>query len=415
MVEPRIETISNKANKITIIFIISILSLNLITILTFCISLGTLQSTLFFNSGADRFMDFLNVLKYISTRDPYVYDLWNGLHEKIYPPLSYLLFYPFTGLYDFINNNPQSAIENQKVMAAFAIMTIVLLEIFGGLLFFLKDGRKSIRIFSGLALLTSGITLFTIERGNIIFLAVIGVGIFLIGYKSEKRWLKEISYISLAFAFALKVYPALFGVLLLYDRRYKDAVKTSIYGLILFFLPFIFFHGGFDNISQMIQNIQLNSVKYMDTSITYRWGFIPAAMLCNLSNSQIVIAHYLSGILLVITVLTAWGHWQQWKKIMLLASAVILFPVNCGYYCGVYLFVPIILFLNEKAHKKSDWMYLVLIVIVLNPFQFHINGVLMTVPLANLALIAIYCSLIIEGASKSINLIMHKHLRRYRL
>lgn len=410
MTDQKTEKIGAKNSRIEIVFIIILLSLNLLTVAIFCISKGSMQSTLLFKSGHDSFMDFFNVLKYISTGDPYHYDSYNPLYEKQYPPLAYLLLYPFTGFYDYVSNSASSAIGNMKAMLSYAILFTAFLEIFGCLLYVLKDGRKSIRFLFGITLLTSGVSIFSLERGNLIYLSAICVGFFLIGYKNEKAWVRELSYIALAIAFALKCYPALFGVLLLYDKRYIDALKTAAYGLIFFFLPFLFFHGGFDNIWQMIRNLQENSSHYMYRDISYRFGFVPAAMLFDLPKSQITLVHYFSGLLIGVSALTAWSHKQSWKKVMLLTCSIILFPANCGYYCGLYLLVPITMFLNEKTHQTIDWMYLTLMIIVLNPFQYSIHGTLMTVPIANLALILLYLILLQESITLSIRNVKSRNL-----
>jgi len=401
MIKSIIGKCHNYKNKFEIMFIISLLLLNILTISIFLISQGSQQATLFFRSGQDSFMDFFNVLKYISTRDPYNYDLYNPLYEKQYPPLAYLLLYPFTKFYNYIDNTALSAIASPTAMISFELLFIIFFLVYGILLYKIKNGSVTIRFFTGLALSTSGISIFSLERGNLIYLSAICVCVYLVSFNHEKSWIREISYIFLAIAFALKCYPALFGILLLYEKRYVDAVKVVLYGLSLFLLPFIFFSGGIDNIWQMIQNIQQNSINYMYRDITYRFGFIPAAILFNLSKSQITFVHYCSSILLVLSAFTAWSHKLLWKKVMVLTCSIILFPVNSGYYCGLYLFVPIIMFLNEKRHRFIDWVYLLLMIIILNPFQYFINGVLATVPIANLLLIFMYISLCIEGVEFS--------------
>lgn len=395
-------------NKFEVTFIISLVSLSLLTLSLFFISHGSQQATIIFKSGEDSFMDFFNVLKYISTRDPYHYDLYQPLCEKQYPPLSYLLLYPFTKLYNYIDNSAASAISNPNAMISFVILFAILFTIYGILLFKMKNGSNLVRFFTGLALITSGISLFSLERGNLIYLSAICVAFYLIGYSHKKSWVREFSYVSLAIAFALKCYPALFGILLLYEKRYNDAIKVAVYGLALFFLPFLFFNGGFENLWPMIQNLEENSTNYMFRDITYRFGFIPAAMIFNLSKTQIEFVHLFSGILVILSALTAWSHRLRWKKIMLLTCSIILFPVNCGYYCGLYLFVPIILFLNEEHHRSLDWIYIILIIIILNPYQYYINDYLVTVPTANLILIGLYISLSVEAVEFSI-----RHLINY--
>lgn len=72
---------------------------------------------------------------------------------------------------------------------------------------------------------------------------------------SENRILRELALIALAVAFGLKLYPAFFGMLLLYDKQYFRAIRTAIYGLLLFFLPFLAFHEGFSGISLFFETL----------------------------------------------------------------------------------------------------------------------------------------------------------------
>lgn len=86
----------------------------------------------------------------------------------------------------------------------------------------------------------SSISLFSFERGNIIYLAVINSIFFLVNYQSENKIIREMSFIALAIAAALKGFPALLGILLLYDKRHKEAIRLIVHGVIFSFLPFCF-------------------------------------------------------------------------------------------------------------------------------------------------------------------------------
>lgn len=59
---------------------------------------------------------------------------------------------------------------------------------------------------------------------------------------------------------------------------------------------------------------------------------------------------------------------------MLLLLVMIMFPVNSAPYTGLYLYIGIVMFLNEEEWSVLDAVYLLLIVMILNPFQVIING-----------------------------------------
>jgi hypothetical protein len=55
---------------------------------------------------------------------------------------------------------------------------------------------------------------------------------------------RETALFLFAIAAALKLYPAVFGILYLVKKRYKEAGRLIIYGFLFFFVPFVFFQGG---------------------------------------------------------------------------------------------------------------------------------------------------------------------------
>lgn len=360
---------------------------------------GVQQNTLFFGGpgSADTFMDYFNVLKYISTKDPYHYTLLASISEKAYPPFAYLILYPFSVASNSINIYPADVRNSQfGIMSVFVFLGIcILLMCF--LFFHYKVGSGLTKAATVLALLSSGIFLFSLERGNTIFLAVVCLGTFLFWYKSENPILRELSYVALACAAGLKVYPVLFGILLLKDKKWFAAARTMVYGGLVFFLPFLFFTGGLSNISQLLTNVQLNSDAYIFLSPLVRFGWPAYYLTTGRSLSELYSWITFGNILMVLSVILCVGFRSQWKTITLLTCALIASPVNSAYYNGLYIFVPIIFFLNEKKHTIFDWITVLLFVVILNPYQFVINGVVMTVIIANKALLLLYIYLFIEA------------------
>ena len=246
--------------------------------------------------------------------------------------------------------------------------------------------------------------MFSFERGNLIFLSAIFTLFYLVNYNSSNKVLKEAAFICLALAAALKVYPALFGILLIYERRYKEAFRVIIYGIVSSFLPFLFFHGGFSNIPQWIENVRLNSAGYL-YSVFPRFGqhFVLNQLLneglltkatVDIIDTIISVVIYISvGILLII------NKYQEirWKKLCLLTVIVLLLPVNSAFYNGLYLFSIIVYFLNEDNKQKGDLVYLVLFVIALNPFQLVIGTYNLTYLTVNLSISLLFILLIVDN------------------
>lgn len=84
--------------------------------------------------------------------------------------------------------------------------------------------------------------------------------------------LRELALICLACAAAMKLYPALFGLLLLSDKKYKEAVRAVIYGIVLLVVPF-FFMGGVGQIPQMLKNSLTLNNNTLSGSTGFGYGF----------------------------------------------------------------------------------------------------------------------------------------------
>ncbi len=356
------------------------------------------QYSIFFGGpySPDTFMDFFNVLKYISGRNPYHYTEYFSLAEKAYPPLAYLLLYPFSQLFDYANNTPPYARGSQ-----FGLMSAVFYVGASSLLLFLliyhyKKGTGVSKTLTVIALGLSGVFLFSLERANTVMLTAVFLGAFLFWYDSPNKWLRELSYMALACAAALKVYPVIFGILLLKDRRWFAAGRTMVYGAMAFFLPFLFFEGGFSNFSQLLSNVDANSEAYRFVAPTYRFGWLAFHLWNNPEHPHYESWILVGNVLLVLGTVLCLLFKQNWKAVTLLTCALVATPVNSAYYCGLYFFPAIILFLNAREHRLMDWLYMIAFLLILNPYQIIHENTPITVPIANIALLIMFLLLILE-------------------
>jgi len=359
-----------------------------------------LQSTYFFDGAksGDMFMDFYNVLRYVSKGDPYRFEFPVFQPETAYPPFAYMLLYPFSRIVsaEFFHQSVYRTTQfGLMALMGFLIISIVPMSL---LYFAKKNGTAFVKSVTLLTFFTSGVFIFAVERANLILLAAFFLGAFLLGYQSEDKRIRELSYICLAIAAALKVYPVIFGLLILKDKRYFAAGRTVLYGAACFFLPFLFYPEPRECLRLMIENVGKNTERYLMQNPTFRFGFVPFHMVTDPTYSQVQLFVVLSYVFLAVALLASLFAKKHWKAAMLLSVAVIATPANSAYYCGVYLFAAILLFLNEKEHSLTDWIYLPLLVLILNPLQFvDANMLLHNGRIANAALLALYVILILDG------------------
>ena len=388
--------IGRRSRVYEIVFAAGLLTLAASAFFALCMTSGRWQDGIF-NGDNDFFMDFFNVLKYISGRDPYHND-YRILAEKAYPPLCYLLLYPFSMLWNYAGNVPKDARSDQLGLMSVVVFLVVCSVVLFLLLFKMKKGTDTARFFTAAALLCSGVMIFSLERANSIFIAAPCVVFFLLCRDSPRRAVRELALVALAVAAAIKIYPAVLGVLLLYEKRWREALRLAVYGLAAFFLPFFFFTGGLANLPQLLSNVRANTSYYLMRGIVYRFGFVPVGILLGGGRPAATVISMLSYLPALLAVATAWRLDRGWKTVMLLTCALMATPANSAFYCGLYLFPAAVMFLNDRAHRRGDWFYLLALVVIFNPFQIEIGNVSWTTAAANFALLAVYLWLLAQAS-----------------
>lgn len=81
--------------------------------------------------------------------------------------------------------------------------------------------------------------LFCLQRMNIMYLAAIFTMIFIIYYSSDVKWKRLLALLSLAIAANIKYFPAIFGMLLIKKRMWKEAVICALLGVLIFLTPML--------------------------------------------------------------------------------------------------------------------------------------------------------------------------------
>ncbi len=212
-------------------------------------------SDAFFIRCADFYMDFFN-----SIRDA---AQGSGVYTErgvIYPPMANLI-YLFFSRFTPNSYNDTTFTERYDWLQYFSPMMLVLVVsiALSLVLFYVLYSRLEVNSpvlkfwFAFLAIFNMPV-LYTLERGNILLLCLICLLVYAVTYNSESKLSREIGLLALAFAFSLKLYPVVFGWLLVADKRIKDALRCALYGVLMLLVPSFFF-GGPICLYRMISNI----------------------------------------------------------------------------------------------------------------------------------------------------------------
>lgn len=339
------------------------------------------QFHLFFHDCADFFADTVNVIGYSSQRDPYNNTMYQGLKEKAYPPLVYVFMYFFSRLADMDKyyqlNRFLEMYQEPKFLIIFLILTVLLMILIYELVRTCKTGSSTTKIFTGIAILVSNPMLFSFERANTIILTMFCTLFFLFYYDSENRIMKELSLIAFAVAVALKITPAVLGIVLLHKRQGKEIFRVIMYSVLLTIVPFAFFEGGLSNLPRMFQNIQLNLSHYTSNNgctllaSMLSFGIFPFEIISIIK----ILAPYITYVISAIFLISSFLLPTKWERMMVVCLTLVILPSHSDYYCILYLIPPILAFLNETEHKYSDLLILISILMIMQDIQWKLNSV----------------------------------------
>lgn len=226
--------------------------------------------------------------------------------------------------------------------------------------------------------------IFAFERGNVEFIVFIFLILFFLAYNKEKY---SVAAILLAFPICMKLYPALFAILFLKDKRIKEFLLCTISSILLMFFSFIAIGGNLNNLSIALENFSYFTNNYAKTmqglqfSHTMWSGFNCFAILINESLiessyiSSYTIAISIISILLILYIIFV--EREEWKNITILTIMMITFPHVSFDYTLIHMYIPIIYFIISESTKKwEEILYSILFgltIIPMNWFQSIIN------------------------------------------
>ena len=325
------------------VFRLGLIALVTFTLLQLPIYEGKAFFTLLHPNPEDTFMDFFNsVHEAANSADPYTQ------RGVIYPPLTYL-FYRMCAM---VLPGGQTALQwrnsQQGLLLILAITVLTMVALYRTL----RSEDKRFNRTVLWVLLGTVPFWYALERGNLILQSLVFVAYFIRHYRSESKVKRELALISLAISAAIKIYPALFGVLLLLNKQFKEAVRCILYGLIAVFAPFAIF-GGMDAIAALVGNI----ANANDAMAIRGWGYK-----VNLQNTMEFLAESfhvgirgtrwakaLMGVMLIFTLLFTRKDWQRY---MALTGAVVLYPAFSYTYTLIFAVIPLLTFLREAPRAS---------------------------------------------------------------
>ena len=320
---------------------------------------------LFFSRCADIFMDFFN-----SIRDAAQWSEVYTVRKVIYPPMANLIFLILSRFTPAAYNHTdfEERLEwsgySSPMMLVFLFFLICCLVLFYLISRWIKGTQNQKFIFA-LFMTLSVPVLYMVERGNLIVLCLIALIIYGATYNSTSRVAREIGLIALAFTFSLKLYPVVFGWFLLVDKRFKDALRCFIYGMIMLIVPSFFF-GGPACLIYVFKNIfSFSSGSGSSTvDVIARYLHIPSMVVSILAYAWVLVC---AACLFI----APYVHKERWKSWLLCCLLILTVPSLTALYSWAFIIVPFIMLSNDTKGMELEsirkdrklWLYVVFMVI----------------------------------------------------
>ena len=380
------------------IFVALMASSFIFYIIFYCIKGGAGIVDTFFLRCNDLFMDFFN-----SVRDA---SQGAGVYTErhvIYPPMAnliYLIFsrfipdaYNYTSFYDRLK-----WVDHPEAIFFICMLTLLMTVLLYALIHYFVKGKDMLRFLVAFFGVFNLPVLYMIERGNMIVFCFIAMILYAFTYNSNSKVWREIGLISLAFAFSLKLYPVIFGWFLLTDKRYKEAIRCAIYGLLMLVIPSFFF-GGPACFIQIFKNITSFST--------------------GSANALTIISSYLGIPMSILTLLAyAWCavcglcfaaspfvHKERWKSWMVGIILIIVVPSLTSMYAWAFLLIPMIMIFNIGKLREKEWFFFIimvsLFVFTVMRFNFYLTfNALLVYPFAAILSIPAVTDTVVSGVRK---------------
>lgn len=321
------------------------------------------------------FIDFFDHIRRFYLGLSSVYE--EGMHA-CFPPLAYCMYYLISRiLYKDNIRNPEALNISGSGLLVLCMLMVAFTMFFVFALFRMyQSNRETEKKWLAALFMCSYPFWLAIERGNMSLLVLILLMYAMILKDSDKKWERETALLLFAAAAALKLYPAVFGLLYLIRKRYKEAGRLIIYGLLLFFLPFIFFD-GWSGFKIFFHNITAVGSGTTGVTIVGIFGRIAVVLGMSLKEGH-EIGRFISYLYFIAVLLYCFYKKESWKSITLLTSLMIVFVAASGTYCLIYCVIPFVCFMNEliakKEFKRMDYVYATIFVLIFAAYPIQRLG-----------------------------------------
>lgn len=325
-------------------------------------------STFLFDPS-NRFNDFFSMLKVCSGNNPYGVGHASG--SSYFPVANLIMF-----ILGLTGNSYVS-------LALLYISFTLVLGLFIKTMFGKKLTFENILAFIIITFTTYPF-LFNLDRGNIDMV----VFMFLVGFfYFHDKGKTLLSILFFALAISMKLYPAVFLILLLKDKKYKEIAAVIAISVLMTLGALLSFSGTImENIQALLRNLgsfnqDFNSFYGLQHNLSL-YGVIRVVtfIFMTLIHGEIIhgvfrdaIPWYSMAVLVLffgICIYILFFENRKWKNVTMLTIVMLIFPNVSFDYRLIFLFIPLVCFFSEGTDSKFRNLYLLLFSLLLVPHNY---------------------------------------------
>lgn len=339
------------------------------------------------------FSDFVVVMNFSLEESPYI------VGDSSYPPIAIAVLYPFALIckevfsqYEFSELTADELTAEVIAYPQFWIAMVLFFVLCSTLIVFLCaklfeiKGRDILKL--AIIITFSAPFVFTAMRGNTIYFALIFLLVFLLLKDSKNPLARELSYLCLALAGAIKIYPLFFGVFLLKDKKLFASIRVALYFALIFALSFFIFGKNLEYLSPFIDNLggfMSDEVRLLApnnlsiSALLYRTLHIFIPRIDAESVAYSVMG--LIGIILVFALSTyaAIATKSNFSRYVICFSVVILIPTISYFYVIIFAILPLLEYIRsytDLSLKKRVLYFFSFVFLFCTIFIFPKNFIL---------------------------------------
>lgn len=311
---------------------------------------GTLVNTLVLNT-TNQFTDHFMHIGFASA--PWGTNIYEFSPQACFPPFAYLLYGILARIVGYQAADPANILShhgtgnNNMLMFIICCAICIVLFTYAISLHIKQKGFLYQTVYPCLLILSYPFAFSSIERGNSVLLVAILSAIAIAWKDDSSKAKQELALILIAICAGLKIYPAIFGLLYLKEKRFHEALRLLLYGSLVFFLPFVFF-GGIDGFLSFSKSILALNGEIHRFSIS---GFFETI------TEKIFGATYPFATVIVqqgfflLSIAAFFLCREKWEAILLLCCVMTVYISSGWMYTCVYILPAMLYFFGQKCEQ----------------------------------------------------------------